>query len=103
MEGFSSTLPDYDNPPVNEVVFGIQFNKLKNLKAPHTGILWEKLGRDTYPECEERPPIAYTIESFVDALPQPPSITIEGLVSPFPRLLFITSSKDHLVQIQQER
>jgi uncharacterized protein (TIGR04255 family) len=103
MEGFSSALPDYDNPPVNEVAFGIQFNKLKNLKAPHTGILWEKLGRDTYPECEERPPIAHIIESFGDTNPQVPSITIEGFVPPLPRLFFVNLNKNHLVQIQQDR
>jgi len=103
MEGSLSALPDYDNPPVNEVVFGIQFNKLENLKAPHTGILWEKLGRNVYPECEERPPIAPTIESFGDTPPQLPSITIEGFIPPLPRLFFLNSNKNHLVQIQQDR
>ncbi len=104
MEHSPSALPDYDNPPVNEVVFGIQFNKLENLKAPHTGILWEKLGRDKYPECEEMPPIAHTIESFGSISPQSPQIRVEAFSHPpLPRLFFVNSNKNHLVQVQQDR
>jgi uncharacterized protein (TIGR04255 family) len=104
MQTTTSTLPDYDNPPVNEVVFGIQFKKLQNFKAPHTGILWEKLGRGEYPECKEMPPIGHTIESFEGVLPQSQSITIEGLINPpLPRLFFISEIKNHLIQIQEDR
>jgi len=104
MEPILSALPDYDNPPVNEVVFGIQFKKLQNLKAPHTGILWERLGRNDYPECKEMPPIAHTIESFEGVPPQSATITIEGMSHPpLPRLFFISTIKNHLIQIQEDR
>ena len=104
MELSPSALPDYDNPPVTEVVFGIQFNKLENLKAPHTGILWEKLGRKRYPECKEMPPIAHIIESFDRIPPQSSHITIEGFrYPPLPRLFFIKEIKNHLIQVQQDR
>jgi len=104
MEGSSSALPDYDNPPVTEVVFGIQFNRLENLKAPHTGILWEKLDRNKYPECKEMPPIVHTIESFELIPSQTPSVTIEAFGNPpLPRLFFINEIKNHLIQVQQDR
>ena len=90
MQMKASALPDYENPPVNEVVFGIQFKKLQNLKVPHTGILWEKLGRDKYPECKEMPPLGHTTESFGEELSQSQSLTIEGFINPpRPRLFFI--------------
>ena len=104
MVNSSSALPDYDNPPVNEVVFGIQFNKLENLKAPHTGILWEKLGRKKYPECKEMPPIGHTIESFDEVPPLSQPVTIEGFNHPpLPRLFFINVVKNHLIQVQEDR
>jgi uncharacterized protein (TIGR04255 family) len=104
MQITTSTLPDFNNPPVNEVVFGIQFKKLQNLKVPHTGILWEKLGRKEYPECKEMPPISHTVESFEGIHPQPPSVTIERLTNPpLPRLFFISAIKNHLIQIQEDR
>jgi len=104
MESSPSALPDYDNPPVTEVVFGIQFNKIENLKAPHTGILWEKLGRKRYPECKEMPLIAHIIESFDRVPPQSPPITIEEFRHPpLPRLFFINAIKNHLIQVQQDR
>lgn len=97
-----STLPEYDNPPVNEVVFGIQFKNLQNLKAPHTGILWEKLGRNEYPECKEMPPITHTIESFNGVQSKPISIE-EFTHPPLPRIFFINEIKNHLIQIQEDR
>jgi len=104
MEPISTALPDYENPPVNEVVFGIQFKKLQNLKSPHIGILWEKLGRNDYPECKEMPPIGHTIESFEGVHPQSPLITIEKFSHPpLPRLFFISSIKNKLIQIQEDR
>ena len=104
MQKEASALPDYDNPPVNEVVFGIQFKKLQNLRVPHAGILWEKLGRGKYPECKEMPPIAHTVESFKGVLPQSQSVTVESFVNPpLPRLFFISGVKNHLIQVQEDR
>ena len=104
MESSPTALPDYDNPPVSEVVFGIQFSNLENLKAPHTGILWEKLGRKEYPECKEMPPLAHTIESFGEVHPQSPAITIEEFSHPpLPRLFFISALKNELIQVQVDR
>lgn len=100
----TSQLPDYENPPVSEVVFGIQFNKLKALKAPHTGILWEKLDIKEYPECKEMPTLPHLIEAFNEPPTQSQSVTIETLTHPpLPRLFFINTDKNHLIQIQQDR
>jgi uncharacterized protein (TIGR04255 family) len=98
-----SARPDYDNPPVNEVVFGIQFKRL-DLKAPHTGFFWEKLTKEEYPECKEMPPLPHIVESFDTISTQSPSFSIEQFERPpLPRLFFINRIKNHLVQIQQDR
>ncbi len=99
-----SQLPDYEKPPVSEVVFGIQFNKLKTIKAPHTGILWQKLDMKEYPECKEMPPLSHLIETFDEPPAQSQLITIEEFTHPpLPRLFFINATKNHLIQIQQDR
>ncbi|MBC8468543.1 MAG: TIGR04255 family protein [Planctomycetes bacterium] len=104
MEHILSALPDYDNPPVNEVVFGIQFKKLQNFKAPHIGFFWEKLGKKEYPECKEMPPLGHTIESFEGIPLQQPPLTIERFDHPpLPRLFFISAMKNQLIQTQEDR
>jgi uncharacterized protein (TIGR04255 family) len=104
MQNFSSALPDFEYPPVNEVVFGIQFKKLENLKAPDTGILWEKFNRQRYPECQEMPPIAHTVESFAVVPSEVATLKFEEFTRPpLPRLFFINEIKNHLIQVQQDR
>ena len=34
----------YENPPLEEIICGIHFDSIKELKAGHLGILWQKLG-----------------------------------------------------------
>ncbi|MBN1972461.1 MAG: TIGR04255 family protein [Sedimentisphaerales bacterium] len=104
METQKTVLPYYTKPPVNEVVFGIQFKKIQDFKAPHTGILWESFGRKKYPQCKEMPPISHTIENF-DAVPTKTSpIIIEDIIRPpLPRIFFISEEKKHLIQIQEDR
>lgn len=59
----SINYPDFDAPPVIEVVCGIYFKSISNLLAPHFGLLWEKY-RDEYPICQEVAPLAPAIERF---------------------------------------
>jgi uncharacterized protein (TIGR04255 family) len=47
-------LPDYDNPPVNEVVIGIQFEHTA-ITGAHIGLFWEEL-RNEFPKASEQPP-----------------------------------------------
>lgn len=103
MRSSVNPLPEYDNPPVIEVVFGIQYKELDKLKAPHIGLIWEKIGKDDYPECQEVPPLVHVLETY-GSTPTPPRLTIEALkLPPLPRLLFVSSGNNHLVQIQRDR
>jgi len=98
-----SSLPDYDNPPINEVVFGIQFKQL-NLKSPHIGFFWEKLTKEEYPEYKEMATLPHIVEAFGGSNIQPPRISIESFeCPPLPRVFFINRIQNHLIQIQQDR
>ena len=86
-------LPSYKKPPVNEVVFGMQFNTPENFYIPHIGILWDKF-RSDYPVLNHAP----TITSSKG------QIKIDAATGvPIPRVWFINNSDDELVQFQVDR
>jgi len=103
VKNITSSLPDYHNPPINEVVFGIQFEPLA-LKSPHVGFFWEKISKEEYSEYKEMPTLPHIIESYGCPVVQPPPLRIESFeYPPLPRLFFINKIRNHLIQIQQDR
>jgi uncharacterized protein (TIGR04255 family) len=93
-------LPDYDDPPVNEVVIGIQFNQTA-ITGAHIGLFWEEL-RDEFPKASEQPPLEPRIESL-----QPLHFTaprLEFTTSWHGSRYWLTSEDDvQLVQVQSDR
>jgi len=92
MPSLSSTLPSYKKPPVDEVVCGIRFEPLPELKVPHVGLLWERF-RDRYPITQHAAPIGTEGSLPVDQF--------TGL--PLPRVWFISKTDNELVQFQFNR
>jgi uncharacterized protein (TIGR04255 family) len=88
-----TSLPNYERPPVNEVVFGIRFNTPEKLRLPHIGILWQKL-QSEYPKIQHAPPIASAKGEIKIDL---------ATGAPTPRLWFISQSDDQLAQFQVDR
>lgn len=99
MKKKSHTYPDYENPPVIEVVCGVLFKSIDTLLAPHFGTLWQGYKKD-YPLCQEQPPLAPIIEKY-DAAPQKQFHITE--VPPLPRIWFVSSDDRGVVQIQRDR
>jgi uncharacterized protein (TIGR04255 family) len=99
-------LPDFENPPINEVVLSLQFATLENLKSFHIGLLWERFKAD-YPDVIERTPIAPVFETFgspMSSMSRPFSVHFEQIFSPpLPRYWFESSGGPDLLQIQQDR
>jgi len=88
-----NALPSYRKPPVNEVVCGLQFQPIDKLHIPYIGLLWNKFRRD-YPRIETAQPIAmHKGEIIADRA--------TGL--PLPRIWFINSADDQLIQFQFDR
>ena len=85
----STGLPDYEMPPIIEVVCGLKFKGLESLKIPHYGAFWSKI--DTkFPRCEHAQPIGSGPD--VDD-------SVTGL--PVPRIWLINKPDDRLVQLQK--
>lgn len=93
-------LPDFGNPPLNEVVLGVQFNPPQGYQQIFAGEVWN-LFRKEFPNVEEQLPIAPAFETF-------------GLPSKGKKLGFITGAThdrfwflrpdgDELIQFQQDR
>jgi uncharacterized protein (TIGR04255 family) len=96
-------LPNFENPPVVEVVLSIQFEHIARLRTAQIGLLWTKL-RAEFPKVEELAPIAPVIESFGPPTAGRVGFRFEALdVPPLARVLFLNDSQDQLVQIQPDR
>lgn len=97
-----SELPGFENPPVIEVVMGVQFQSLTKLYAPHTGLFWSKV-RSTYPICRENPPIIPRIEDFQrpGGLRQT-KVGLSALPS-LSRVFFERLDGEWLIQLQRDR
>jgi uncharacterized protein (TIGR04255 family) len=94
-------LPDFRNPPLNEVVLGVQFAVPRGYSQIRAGEVWG-LFKSDFPLVEEQPPLPPTFEMF--GRPQPPQMGF-GLITgaTHDRFWFLTPSKEELIQFQQDR
>ena len=96
-------LPDFENPPLIEVVLSVQFSELRNYRTVHAGLLWHKF-RQAYPKFAEHPPLNPTFEAFGAHSPAQPRFELRQLVGPpVPRLWLINSMDTELIQFQTDR
>lgn len=95
-------LPIYERPPLNEVVYGVQFTAPPDFTSVQHGDIW-KLFRSEFPRVEEQPALPPAFETFGGAPAQmglqfqfggPPKKT---------RLWFISKDDTHLLQFQDDR
>lgn len=91
-----SSFPDYDSPPVHEVVMGLAFQPLVSLRIVHFGLIWEKI-RSEFPNIEHAPLLG--IEDMF-ASPSSGSGWPSMLL---PRVWYINQSQDKLFQLQHDR
>ena len=96
----NKSLPNFDKPPVREVVCGITFKSLEAFQAPYLGALWQAIRAD-YPKCVEQPPLAQVIESYERPSPKESVEVLRGL--PLPRLWFLSSDETRVLQVQRDR
>lgn len=96
------TLPDYDNPPLGEVVIGVQFEPLKQFSASHLGLYWARIKHE-YPKCEDNAPLLHQKEVFEGPKPirNEQRIVISG--GKIPRNWFISKDERQLIQLQSDQ
>lgn len=83
-------LPDYDNPPLIEVVCGIIFKPIIDFKIPHYGLYWSAI-KEEFPGCMHAPPLGDLPTNITD------------LEFPLPRVWLISKSESSLIQLQHDR
>lgn len=95
--------PDYNNPPVSEVVLSLQFEKLNSLGSTQIGLLWESF-RDRFPKTEEHHPLEPSFEKFGVRVLVNQGVRIEHMDTPVvPRVWFLNDGGTQLIQVQQDR
>jgi uncharacterized protein (TIGR04255 family) len=94
-------LPEYENPPVTEVVCGILFKTLENFRLPHFGLLWKLIEKD-YPACQEVAPLLPIIERYgTDEEQQQLQVAFGDI--PLPRIWFLDAKGTGILQLQRDR
>lgn len=94
-------LPDFADPPLNEVVLGVQFAPAEGYSQIRAGEVWS-LYKDRFPLVEEHPPLPPTFETF--GRPKAAQVGL-GFVTgaSHDRFWFLTPTKEQLIQFQQDR
>jgi uncharacterized protein (TIGR04255 family) len=101
MTGRPAHLPDYKNPPVSEVMLGVQFRPPTGYTQIRAGEVWN-LFRAEYPKVEEHPPITPTFETFGPRqVVQVPFSLMTG--ASHDRFWFISEAETELIQFQEDR
>lgn len=98
-------LPSFRNPPVFEVVLGMQF-AAPQLGAVHVGGFHGRI-KQSYPKVVQVPAIPPSFEVFLPAPAPGGASGSVGIPMPaiaaFPRQWFISEDDEHLVQFQADR
>jgi uncharacterized protein (TIGR04255 family) len=92
-------LPNFTNPPIDEVAVSVQFPTINGLIQPHFGLLWSKL-RDKYPRVEAQPRIEGPIENLYE---EPLQQVQFQMLQPQGRTWYLSEDDERLVQLQDTR
>ena len=95
-------LPEFDNPPINELVLGVQFAPQPGYSQIHAGDVW-RLFKDKYPLVQEYPALQPVFETFGQPTMQQ-SFNFElHAGGNHDRFWFMTQDGSELLQFQQDR
>lgn len=95
-------LPDFNNPPLDEVVIGVQFAPLRGYSSVYAADVWG-LFKDQFPVVQEQAPLEPAFEMFGGSNPSPGISFRFGHGPVHGRLWFISSDDSHLIQFQEDR
>jgi len=93
-----SQLPEFNKPPIIEVVFGIQFEPIP-LEAPKVGAFWQRIRKD-YPKTQTAPLLPAVKEMFGGHGAQQ---EISFFQTSIQRTFFLDETEAWLVQLQPDR
>jgi uncharacterized protein (TIGR04255 family) len=94
------SLPEYERPPVHEVVLGVHFKAIERFGGPYIGLLWQEF-RSQFGKLQEQMPLSFRLERFgLPEPPQPPKLELLDNVAP--RIWFVNDQETQLLQAQQD-
>jgi len=88
-----SDLPDFESPPVAEVVLGVNFTIDGGLRVYHIGLYRERI-KSKFPRFQEQPPLPAQDE---------PAFSFVSGPLPLPRCWFLDETGTRLIQLQADR
>ena len=97
--------PTFENPPVVEVVLGVQFDPLPDFTNAHLGVFWHRLGIEAWPVADDQLPLPQQFERFGSERQwaQFGTMNIGLAQKPSSRSRFTNSNKDRILQLQNGR
>ena len=100
MKKRSDALPEFEKPPLVEVVCDIQFEPLENLIVPHIGLFWDSIKKD-FPQINQFEPILPIFEDFSN--PYSKLRREDKIPTLIPRIWFVQKNQNILIQVQNDR
>jgi uncharacterized protein (TIGR04255 family) len=94
-------LPEYQNPPLTEVVIGVQFVTPRVYQQIRAGEVWS-LFKDQFPNVQEHQALAPTFETFGLPVLGPRRLQLLSGAS-HDRFWFLSEGGEELIQFQQDR
>jgi uncharacterized protein (TIGR04255 family) len=102
VQNMPNPLPEFERPPLEEMVVGVQFEPLLNLRAAHLGMYWSPI-RAEYPFTEDQAPVSHVVEALELKATADTLAAIQLKIPPLPRCWFLTEDKTQLLQVQRDR
>src|SRR5262245_53584276 len=92
-------LPDYRQPPIDEVAIAVQFAAIEGYTNELARNFWREV-REDYPFVENQPPLEIPLESATS--PEIATIQFQFMAEPpkHMRLWLISENDDFLIQLQ---
>jgi uncharacterized protein (TIGR04255 family) len=97
-----ANLPDYSNPPIDELAIGVQFPSIEGMYDAHIGLYWQMV-RDQYPRAESQLRVEAPIETSGTPPIQPSVVKLSIPTASQGRTWLISESDNYLIQIQNNR
>ena len=94
--------PKFDEPPVVETAFSVEFATLAKWQVPHFGLYWTRI-RDRYPKLNVQAALPSIIEQLDESPEIPQKITFNIIEQPQIRCWFYNEPETQLIQIQNDR
>ncbi len=98
MNSPSSELPEFDNPPLQETILSVEFERLPDWKIPHYGAFWAIIRKD-YPRVDGLTPLPSAPANSAVPIGMKLSFGEANLA----RACFINESRTMQVQVQNDR